>query len=98
MPYETYGRNGATPIFRSFYRTASSTSRLESLEHLNVMFIIYIILSTMASCLDLKDAILFYSLIFLYISIIFLLNQGYNKKWLCGVGLELHHCLYPGMS
>ena len=19
-------------------------------------------------------------------------------RWLCGVGLELHHCLYPGMS
>ena len=26
MPSETYGRNGVTPIFRSFYRTASSTT------------------------------------------------------------------------
>ena len=26
MPSETYGMNGATPIFRSFHRTASSTT------------------------------------------------------------------------
>ena len=26
MPSETYGRNGATLIFRSFHRTASSTT------------------------------------------------------------------------
>ena len=26
MPSETYGRNGVTPIFRSFHRTASSTT------------------------------------------------------------------------
>ena len=26
LPSETYGRNGATPIFRSFHRTASSTT------------------------------------------------------------------------
>ena len=37
MPSETYGRNGATPIFRSFHRTASSTT------------VLYIILSTMVS-------------------------------------------------
>ena len=26
MPFETYGRNGVTPIFRSLHRTASSTT------------------------------------------------------------------------
>ena len=29
MPSETYGRNGATPIFRSFHRTASSSMSIK---------------------------------------------------------------------
>ena len=33
LPSETYGRNGVTPIFRSFHRTA------RRLEHCNVLFI-----------------------------------------------------------
>ena len=62
MPSETYGRNGATPIFRSFHRTASST--------INVL--IYIILSTTVSFFE--DTILFLQNVssvfhFLYISI-----------------------------
>ena len=40
MPSETYGRNGVTPIFRSFHRTASSTTAGWSrLKNVNVLFI-----------------------------------------------------------
>ena len=53
LPSETYGRIGVTPIFRSFHRTASSTtggwSRLNSF---NVL--LYIILSTKVSFLEEK--------------------------------------------
>ena len=39
---EIYGRNEVTPIFRSFHRTASSTTGgLESLEYSNVLFLEY---------------------------------------------------------
>ena len=61
LPSETYGRNGATPIFRSFFSSQNFQfhhRRLESLEHL--MCLIYILLSTTVShFLDLTDAIFF---------------------------------------
>ena len=48
LPSETYGRNGATPIFRSFSQNCQfHHRRLESLEHL--MCLIYILLSTTVS-------------------------------------------------
>ena len=40
MPSETYGKNGATPIFRSFHRTASSTTGGWS--RLNILMCFYI--------------------------------------------------------
>ena len=56
MPSETYGRNGVTPIFRSFHRTASSTTGGWSRWNIfNVL--LYIILSTMVSFLE--DIILY---------------------------------------
>ena len=43
MPSETYGRNGVTPIFRSFHRTANSTTGGWSLWNILMCFIcIYI--------------------------------------------------------
>ena len=61
MLSETYEK---TAIFRSFHRTASSTTG---------GFLLYIILSTTVSFLDLKDAILFLQclLFCVYISIFF---------------------------
>ena len=60
--------NVATPIFRSFHRTTSSTAD---------GWIFYIIRSNTVSILDLKDAILFlqclfFSPFFVYISMYFL--------------------------
>ena len=53
---ETYGRNGVTPIFRSFHRTASSTTGgWSSWNIFNVL--LYILLSTKVSFLE--DTILF---------------------------------------
>ena len=50
LPSETYGRNGVTPIFRSFHRTASSTTGGWSHWNiLNVFFLLYIILGTTVS-------------------------------------------------
>ena len=71
LPSETYGRNGVTLIFRSFHRTASSTT--DSWSRLNIlMCFLYIILSITVSFLDLTDAILFlqsFSFLCVYISI-----------------------------
>ena len=47
LPSETYGRNGAIPIFRSSQNCQFHHRRLESLEHFNVL--LYIILSTTVS-------------------------------------------------
>ena len=58
MPSETYGRNGGTPIFRSFHRTASSTTGGWSRWNILMCFI-YIILSTTVLFLGITDAILF---------------------------------------
>ena len=44
MPSETYGRNGATPIFRSFYRTTSSTTGGWSRWNILMCFLLCIIL------------------------------------------------------
>ena len=70
MLSETYGRNGVTPIFRSFHRTASSTTGGWSRwDIFNVL--LYMILSTTVSFLE--DTILFLQVssffIFVYISI-----------------------------
>ena len=56
MPSETYGRNGVTQIFRSFHRTASSTTGGWSRWNILMCFL-YIILSTTVSFLE--DTILF---------------------------------------
>ena len=48
LPSETYGRNGVTPIFRSFHRTASSTTGGWSRWNILMCFF-YIILSTEVS-------------------------------------------------
>ena len=56
MHSKTYGRNGATPIFRSFHRTTSSPTG--GWNHWNtLMCFLYIILSTIVSISE--DAILF---------------------------------------
>ena len=73
MPSETYGRNGVTPIFRSFHRTASSTTGGWSCWNI-LMCVLYIILSTTVSFLEdtiflLLGLLFFY---FVYISIFFL--------------------------
>ena len=39
MPSETYGRNGVTPIFRSFHRTASSTISIKHYEASNILYL-----------------------------------------------------------
>ena len=58
LPSETYGRNGATQIFRSVHRTASSTTGDWSRWTIfNMLF--YIILSTTVSFLDLTRSSLF---------------------------------------
>ena len=72
LPSETYGRNGMTPIFRSFHRTASSTTGGWSRWNIVMCFFLYIILSTTVSFLE--DTILFYNVLFfhfVYISILF---------------------------
>ena len=56
---KTYGRNGTTPIFRSFHRTASSTTGGRSRWPFNVFILLNIMPSTTVSFLDLKDDILF---------------------------------------
>ena len=63
---ETYGRNGMTPIFRSFQNCQFPHMRQESWEHFNVL--LYIILSTTVSFLE--DTILLGLLFihFVYIS------------------------------
>ena len=75
LPSETYERNVATPIFRAFHRTASFTTRGWSRWNMFMCFLLYIILSTTVSFLDLKDGILFFTrspfFSFLYIYIIF---------------------------
>ena len=38
MPSETYGRDGATPIFRSIHRTASSTISIKLYAALNIFY------------------------------------------------------------
>ena len=39
MPSETYGRNWATPIFRSFHRTASSTISIKHYAASNIFLL-----------------------------------------------------------
>ena len=63
LPSETYGRNRATPICRSFYRTASSTTGGLSCWNILMCFL-NIILITTVSVLDIKDAILFLQCLF----------------------------------
>ena len=81
LPSETYGRNRATPIFRSFHNCQFHHRRLESLEHL--MLYIYIYHSEHYS-LIFEDTILFLhvSSFFLcvYISIFF---RKYTACVLC---------------
>ena len=49
FPSETYGRNGVTPIFGSFHRTASSTTGGWSPWNIFNVFFKYIILGTKVS-------------------------------------------------
>ena len=57
IPSQTYGKNGVTPIFRSFYRTASSTTGSWSRCTLNCAYIYHS--GHYDIFLDLKDAISF---------------------------------------
>ena len=52
IPSETCGRNGVTPIFRSFHRTDSSTTGGWSRWYILMCFFLYIIQSTMVSFLE----------------------------------------------
>ena len=68
LPSETCGRNGTTPIIRSFHRTASSTTSDWSLwDILNVIFISFLALRS--HFLELKETIIFLQGLFFYVYI-----------------------------
>ena len=72
MPSATYGRNGVTPIFRSFHRTASSTTGSWSrwiifrgyhiIFTMSPLFFIFVYISIFSASTALSNVILFFGL------------------------------------